>query len=62
MSRAFIFQFNVTNADEVAKSGAKPKLVEVGPFVFDEYHKKVDLSWNDDNGTVTYKQVRHIFT
>ena len=56
-----MFQFNVTNPEEVAKSGAKPNLVEVGPFVFDEFHKKVDLVWNDDNGTVTYKQVGHNF-
>jgi hypothetical protein len=47
----------VTNPDDVIKSGAKPILVEVGPFVFDEFHKKVDLVWNDNNGTVTYKQV-----
>jgi hypothetical protein len=46
----------VTNADEFANHGAKPELVEVGPFVFDEYHSKVGLVWND-NGTVTYKQV-----
>lgn len=50
-------QFNVTNAEEIQKSGAKPKLVEVGPYVFDEYHKKVNLVWSNDNGTVTYKQV-----
>lgn len=56
-----MFQFNVTNPEEVAKFGAKPKLVEVGPFVFDEFHKKVDLVWNDDNGTVTYRQVSSIF-
>ncbi len=52
------FQFNVTNAEEFAKGQAKPRLEEVGPYVFDEFHKKVDLVWNDDNGTVTYKQVR----
>ena len=52
------FQFNVTNAEEFLKGKAKPQLEEVGPYVFDEFHKKVDLVWNNDNGTVTYKQVR----
>ena len=47
----------MTNADEFSKGQAKPVLVEVGPYVFDEYHTKIDLVWNDDNGTVTYKQV-----
>ena len=46
----------MTNAEEFSK-GAKPKLEEIGPYVFDEFHTKVDLVWNDDNGTVTYKQV-----
>ena len=48
----------MTNSDDFLKNNAKPQLVEVGPYVFDEYHKKVDLVWNEENGTVTYRQVR----
>ena len=50
-----IYIFNVTNANDVAKHGAKPQLDEVGPYVFEEYHHKFDEIWNK-NGTVTYKQ------
>jgi len=51
-----IYLFNITNAEEVAQRGAKPKITEVGPYVFKEYHTKIDEVWNE-NGTVTYKQI-----
>lgn len=53
-----IYFFNVTNADDVQQRGAKPVLVEVGPYVFREYHHKTNLEWNDGNLTVTYQQIR----
>ena len=39
--RTSMFVFNVTNAEEFSAGLDKPKLVEVGPYVFNEYHKKV---------------------
>ncbi len=55
--RASMYLFNVTNVEDVLKNGSKPNLVEVGPYVYEEFHNKTIDSWND-NGTVTYKQVR----
>jgi len=52
-----MFVFNVTNAEAFSNGLEKPELNQVGPYVFNEYHKKVGLIWNN-NGTVTYKQVR----
>ena len=52
-----VYIFDVSNQDEVMK-GAKPKLVERGPYVYDEYHHKVNVKWNLHNGTVTYQNVR----
>jgi len=52
-----MFVFNVSNPEQFLAGLEKPKLVEVGPFVFDEFHQKVGLVWNS-NGTVTYKQIR----
>ena len=54
-----IYLFNITNAEDVAKKGAKPKITEVGPYIFKEYHTKYDEVWND-NGTVTYKQINFL--
>ena len=47
--------FHISNADDVYHKGAKPELVEKGPYVYQELHHKFDEVWNE-NGTVTYKQ------
>jgi len=52
--KAFLFQ--VLNPEEISR-GARPRLEQVGPWVFSEQHEKVDLVWNP-NGTVTYQQIR----
>jgi len=54
---AKMYLFNVTNADEVESSGAKPEVVEVGPYTFYENHHKTKMVWND-NATITYQQIR----
>ena len=51
-----VYIFEVQNKDDVMKGG-KPKLVEKGPYVYDEYHHKTNLAWNL-NGTVSYENVR----
>eukprot|EP00088_Acartia_fossae_P042692 TRINITY_DN4488_c0_g2_i2.p1 TRINITY_DN4488_c0_g2~~TRINITY_DN4488_c0_g2_i2.p1 ORF type:complete len:496 (+),score=94.32 TRINITY_DN4488_c0_g2_i2:56-1543(+) len=55
--QARIYLFNVTNSKDVTEKKAKPKLEEVGPFVFYENHEKTKLHWNPNN-TVTYQQIR----
>ncbi|XP_046913295.2 protein croquemort [Dermatophagoides farinae] len=50
--------FNITNPDELFKEGAKPRLQEIGPYVFQLNFEKVNISWNFDNGTVEYRQVK----
>lgn len=49
--------FNWTNSDEVHNLDVKPILKEMGPYVFLEHHKRTNLTWND-NGTVTFNQIR----
>jgi len=53
---ASMYLFHVLNPEEFS-AGAKPMLEERGPYVFTEQHYKTNIVWND-NGTVSYKQVR----
>ncbi|XP_055321325.1 scavenger receptor class B member 1 [Sitodiplosis mosellana] len=48
-----VYIFNVTNPDGFL-NGEKPKLVEIGPFVYREDMEKVNIKFHD-NYTVTYQ-------
>ncbi|XP_047119615.1 protein croquemort-like [Schistocerca piceifrons] len=53
------YMFNVTNSEEYAKNQSiKPILKEIGPYVFREYHGRNILGWNDNNGTITFQNIR----
>lgn len=47
--------FNVTNKEEIMR-GAKPKLQEVGPYVYKQHRRKYDISVDEQAGTVSYHQ------
>lgn len=49
-----VYIFNVTNPQGFIENGEKPKLVEVGPFVYREDMEKVNIKFHD-NDTVTYQ-------
>ena len=51
-----VYFFNVTNPAEVTANAEKPKIIEVGPYVYREFHLKVNETWNDDNDTITFMQ------
>jgi len=56
-----LYFFNVTNSDDIENRvpGVKPKLEEVGPYVYRQYQFMNVSSWNDDNDTVTYMQNKY---
>lgn len=55
-----VFLFNWTNPESIRDEGVKPKFEEVGPWRFKEVKEKINVTFNE-NGTVTYRQMRHYF-
>lgn len=55
-----VYMFNWTNPEDIKKEGVKPHFEEVGPWRFQEVKEKINISLND-NGTVTYRLMRHYF-
>ncbi|XP_028131546.1 scavenger receptor class B member 1 [Diabrotica virgifera virgifera] len=49
-----VYIFNVTNPDTFLTQGEKPRLQEVGPFVYREEMEKVNIQFHD-NGTVSFQ-------
>lgn len=50
--------FDLQNPTEVM-SGGKPKVVERGPYVYNEYYQKIDIEWSNDGDIVTYNIYRY---
>ncbi|XP_075240998.1 lysosome membrane protein 2-like isoform X2 [Convolutriloba macropyga] len=48
------YLFNVTNADKIMSSGAKPIVKQAGPIVYKEVQKKYNLTFASDSSIVSY--------
>ncbi|CAL4230381.1 unnamed protein product [Meganyctiphanes norvegica] len=53
----YLYFYNITNPEEY-QQGGKIRVEEVGPIVYQEFHKKQNITWNDNNRTVSYMQER----
>lgn len=51
-----LYIFNVTNKEEIMK-GAKPKLQELGPYVYKQHRHKVDIKYDEQADTLSYRQI-----
>ncbi|KAH8273708.1 hypothetical protein KR018_010261 [Drosophila ironensis] len=56
----YMYLWNWTNAADVQAYGSKPIFEQMGPYVYREERKKMDLQWNA-NGTVTFNPRRTWF-
>ena len=52
-----VYMFNWTNSEAVLDHSIKPHFDQVGPYVFEEKHTRVNIQWNA-NHTVTSQQIR----
>lgn len=48
-----LYFFDIQNPDEILQ-GAKPIVVEMGPYAYREWYYKFDISWKDDGNKVSY--------
>ncbi|XP_077284882.1 protein peste-like [Arctopsyche grandis] len=53
-----IYFFNWTNPINITDKNVKPHFVEMGPYRFRETKEKVNVTWNNENSTVSYRQMR----
>jgi len=51
-----VWMFDVVNYMEVANNGEKPVVVQMGPYTYREQREKWDLQYDNDLGTVTYRE------
>ncbi|KAF2366446.1 CD36 family [Trinorchestia longiramus] len=51
--------FNVTNPRDAQFYGKKPKLVEVGPYVYEEHREKFSKDFLDDGDDIQYRQNKY---
>lgn len=51
-----VYFFNLTNPEAVQFENKPPRFEEVGPYVYQEFHLKVNETWNPENDTVTFMQ------
>ncbi|KAJ9594586.1 hypothetical protein L9F63_027430, partial [Diploptera punctata] len=48
-----VYLFNVTNPMEI-QNGGKPRLSEIGPYVYEEYKEKAELYDHEEDDTVSF--------
>jgi len=53
-----LYYFEVQNRAE-ALQGQRPKLMQVGPYAYDEYYLKFDIVFSDGGDTVSYNTQKY---
>lgn len=56
-----IYLFNWTNPEDFKNLSTKPIFEQLGPYRFTEKPDKVDITWNPDNSTITYRKLSMFF-
>lgn len=55
-----VYFFNVTNVAEV-QAGGKPRVKEIGPYIYSQYRRKYNIQFSDTRETVTFTQQQKYF-
>nr|XP_022900239.1 sensory neuron membrane protein 2-like [Onthophagus taurus] len=54
-----VYMFNITNWREVNFEGEYPNVEEFGPYYYRQYREKINIEYNSDEDSLTYKQFTH---
>lgn len=53
------YMFNITNPDEVLAGKEKPRLEELGPFIYNQRQVRADVKWFEKGDALSYRQ--HVY-
>ncbi|XP_076446440.1 lysosome membrane protein 2-like isoform X2 [Babylonia areolata] len=56
-----VWMQHVANADEVVQQGAKPVLEQMGPYTYREKREKINITFDDNNTTISYRERQWYF-
>ena len=56
-----IYFFNLTNQEAFLSGREKPRVEKIGPYVYTETIKKVDVSFDDDGDSVTFSDNKQYY-
>lgn len=56
-----IYLFNWTNPEDIKNSSTKPIVKQIGPYRFRDYPDKHNISFHDNNSTVSYRKFSTYF-
>jgi hypothetical protein len=56
-----IYLFNWTNPQDLLVKGVKPRFEEIGPYKFKEVKEKVNITWHDNNHTISYRHKKSYY-
>lgn len=56
-----IYLYNWTNPDDIRNASVKPSFQQLGPYRFREFPDKMNITFNDDNSTVSYRKFSNFF-
>lgn len=56
-----IYFFNWTNPEDIYNSSIKPNFVEMGPYRYKQLKEKTNITWNNENHTITYRYLKRFY-
>lgn len=55
------YLFNWTNTQDFKNTSIKPKFQQLGPFRYKEVKEKVNITWHNNNNTISYRHRKSLF-